>query len=440
MSTLNHHQELAGWTQIAKYLGVSTPTARRYYRELGLPVDDRNGRYFADPSKLDEWRRRRLTSFDGPGKVEEARRARDSVRSWPSPSTLAAGVGVVLVLAVVVLLLGVPSDLSTTAPERVAVEGTVLVAFDAEGREAWRVDVQNHVPHGLDSVRGAPLLEDFDRDGRDEVAVTVIARASKAHSARLLALDDDGQLLWSFLGGGELTVRGRRFDPVYGGDPPRWLETHRGSWILYVAAHSIWYPVQITLLEPTTGEIALEYWHPGRVYSHVVTDLVGDGSPELYLGGINNPDHGVGHPALAVLPLPAPGTELPTRDTFIANDNPRAIDYVLFPTYDVFEVQALGAGVHLVESPNQGELLVGIGVHNNALVYLTLDSDLEPVEIRLSDGFLQEHARLYRQGLLDHPFDPVELESWSRALRFDHLPDGNSSRVRELSQTGAPAP
>jgi len=44
------------------------------------------------------------------------------------------------------------------------------------------------------------LAEDFDDDGRLEVAVSVLSAFPKANTGRLVALDDDGELLWSPLG------------------------------------------------------------------------------------------------------------------------------------------------------------------------------------------------------------------------------------------------
>jgi len=48
---------LRGWKEIARYLGVSVRTVRRWRRSLGLPVWQRcsGGMAFACPDELDEW-------------------------------------------------------------------------------------------------------------------------------------------------------------------------------------------------------------------------------------------------------------------------------------------------------------------------------------------------------------------------------------------------
>jgi hypothetical protein len=50
-------RELSGWKQIAAYLEVSIPTARKYGNTLGLPVRKRGGRYYADSEEIDRWKR-----------------------------------------------------------------------------------------------------------------------------------------------------------------------------------------------------------------------------------------------------------------------------------------------------------------------------------------------------------------------------------------------
>ncbi|MEM6702017.1 MAG: tetratricopeptide repeat protein [Acidobacteriota bacterium] len=65
-------QKLDGWKQIASHLGVSINTAKRYYREEGLPVtavgSGEKPRYSASPAKLDAW----LSSWQKQGLAQGA--------------------------------------------------------------------------------------------------------------------------------------------------------------------------------------------------------------------------------------------------------------------------------------------------------------------------------------------------------------------------------
>ncbi len=51
-------RELFGWSQIASYLGVTEPTARKYAKNEGLPVTKRGGRYYAFTDEIDLWKLR----------------------------------------------------------------------------------------------------------------------------------------------------------------------------------------------------------------------------------------------------------------------------------------------------------------------------------------------------------------------------------------------
>ena len=75
---------------------------------------------------------------------------------------------------------------------------------------------------------------------------------------------------------------------------------------------------QLVLLDPVSGRVRSEYWHPGYLsgLSFLLEDLDGDGSKEVMAGGFNNPEQGPGHAALLVLGIPFKDPQAGIRNIF----------------------------------------------------------------------------------------------------------------------------
>ncbi len=58
---------LIGWKAVAAALGVSTSTARRWTRELGLPAYKLGGQVRASRAELERWTRERRRRVGGGG-------------------------------------------------------------------------------------------------------------------------------------------------------------------------------------------------------------------------------------------------------------------------------------------------------------------------------------------------------------------------------------
>jgi len=120
----------------------------------------------------------------------------------------------------------------------------------------------------------------------------------------LLCFEQDGRKRWERGLGAEKQFLGRKFSDSYSLWLMRRLNTPQGPRVLTVANHHIWFPAQVALLEPRTGQMTSEYWHPGSLRRCVLHELDQDGWEEILLAGINNPGAGLGHAALAVLKVP----------------------------------------------------------------------------------------------------------------------------------------
>jgi len=65
MSDVQDDETLVGWKAIAAALGVSTSTARRWTRELGLPAYKLGGQVRVSRAELERWVRERRRGVGG---------------------------------------------------------------------------------------------------------------------------------------------------------------------------------------------------------------------------------------------------------------------------------------------------------------------------------------------------------------------------------------
>ncbi len=427
--------ELSGWKQIASHLGVSVPTARKYHRDLGLPVIERNGRYFAFTGDLDHWKRG-AGSASGPPRGGD--RPPVSPLARPPAAGPAAGRLGARALAVVLLVLLAGAFFASRVAQRrhgdlayAVVRGHYLVATDASGTELWRRRFAELGSPQSGSL--APLIRDVDHDGHKEVLLDVSNSLPGESRGRLICLDHHGKLVWQFVYGRDLTVAGRHFAREYVGHHLRWVESSGRSWVLVDARQATWFPTQVVLLDPASGAVVSEYWHPGYLASIATADLDGDGKNELLLGGVNNPGDGPGHASLAVLDLPFGPPH--GGHNYFGHGNAIERAYLLFPRSDVFrilpelllaeEIRILGGKI----------LQVGVGAAGTEL-FFRLDPELRVLDVRPSDSFVILHDQLFSRGLLDHRYQPEERSHWRHVLRLPTAPDGNRAGIRRQLEPG----
>ncbi len=318
------------------------------------------------------------------------------------------------------------------APEGYELDGSTLWILDGEGRRAWSVPVDE--PGMIEKTR--PLLEDVDQDGFKEVLFNHRLRNNKKENGKLMCFDHDGSVLWDVPygelpnGRREHRFHGRYFEPYFSGEHFEWLETPAGSFVLTVARHAAWYPAQVALVRPDSGDVVSAYWHPGWIYAVTPFDVGRDGTMELLIGGANNPDEGPGRPGLAVLNIPF--AEPAGEKNFFGAWNQRELRYVVFPMVDVFEVQTQGFAVREinVQGPDRVQIIVGRPPQSH--VYYYLDRNLRVIDMGRTDFLVTTHDQLFRDKHLDHEYSRRELEQWGRFAVVPTAPDGNSAEVELL--------
>lgn len=426
---------LRGWKAIAAFLEVDVRTVQRWHKRTDIPIRqlpvDLKSHPVADAAELERWLR------NGGASAGERRRADASptplAPDVPLPGARKGRVwaAVLLSTAVVVaaatyfIALGEPAAL----PHAALVDGERVVVRNVSGQALWERVLPGlaYVPQWeLPGVRlDNAAVFDADGDGSVEVLVNVPADRGGAATGSLVCFEADGRERWRFTYGRAFTWRHREFSANFSGRIVRPLLVRGRRLVLAVAWHSHWFPSQVALLEPGTGRLVEEYWHPGAVYGALQHDLDGDGAGDLLLAGVSNPGLGLGRGVLTVLDLP-PGARRAPGDGMSDFTGGRERRAVLLPRPDV--CGALG----LV--PIVAELLVAerkVQVRTNCAevaVFHTFDLSLDLVDVRVSDNYAAVHGRLEREGLVSRRFHPSQLDCLGRTVPLAWSPDGNEAR------------
>lgn len=409
------------WKDIADFLGVSVRTAHRWEEDAGMPVHRApSGHVCAVRAELDRWRR--------PAPARRWRR-------WLLPGALAL-VGVAIVASLFLLWHSRTAGIPTT----VRFEGDTVVALDAGGRRLWAVTIanlgQNEQGGWHVSSPDHYLVSDIDDDGAVEVVVNASLDYPAEGTGRLICYSQDGRVRWEFASGRHLKDRYGEYARSYNVHILRAVRVGGRSFLLSIAAHRLWHPCQVALLDPSTGKIVEEFWHPGAITHALLVDLDRDGAGELVLAGLNNPGPGPGSPVLMVLRLPFSSAQ-PAAGSLLADmSSGGPTSYVILPRPDVMVAQGGLATIYRLESSEPGTFVAHANYsvsHSAANNHISLSYQFN-ASLRLQAFFgtvdmTVKHDALWRAGELDHPFSDKE-EAWLQEVRYyAHVPNGNTEAI-----------
>jgi len=208
--------------------------------------------------------------------------------SWPRPRVVQALSAVALGGILFAFLFWA---LWPSSPAGVRCEGHSLIAVDEDGEEIWRHRFERRLScDDLDLLDRYTALDDYDGDGRNEIAV-IPPFASEGCSGLLLLFDDDGTRLWEkYLGRGQ-EFGGRMMPDCYDGLRAESLGT-AGSFpgtarVLAVAADDFGDYCRVVALD-LNGAVLREFWNVGHLPEFVWWDADGDERQEVVLAGPNN--------------------------------------------------------------------------------------------------------------------------------------------------------
>jgi len=440
---------LSSWKEIGAFLRVTARTAQRWERMLDLPVHrletGKNARVLAYADELTFWLESRDSEKLASLRLNESDSSSRTAARWSEYSFWPRSL-IIAVIGVVALAGGIWTYSrwrNPGPPDRWKVEGNRFQALDSAGRVCWETKLAGIGPRSFasdgrltppGSVAGdydGILHQDIDGDGTAEWLINCFPQALDEDRGRLVCLEADGRLRWEFTYGQPQTWRGRSLSASYAGFLIRPVSASGKRYILTVATHVFWFPSQVALLDPETGQIREEYWHPGGLFRCRIHDIDRDGEPEALLAGVNNPGEGLGHAALVVLSLPfsKAGRRPAARDGEFWTSGVKEIAYLLFPrpdTYDTVGQVPIPDTLAIVEGER---LLVKLTKAGEGSLFYYLDSSLRLVECRISEGVSAAHQQLSASGRLDHQWSEAEARSLCQVYSFAAAPNGNSPEV-----------
>jgi excisionase family DNA binding protein len=421
---------LRTWKEIAACLGVTVRSVERWEKQGGLPVyrqgSGRKARVYAYSDELLQWLERGVPALPDAGE------AAPQVRRWTRPGIAAGGLTAAVVALIVCWQTGI---WPARVPHIWRLTGGTLRIEDARHRLCWEKHLPPLDPHSETETSDKVLIADIDGDGHPEVVVNYAPADVAEMGGSVMCFTHRGSFRWQHRYGVSKTFGKRTFAPTYRGNLLRAVRVRGTPLLLTVANHFIWYPSQVALLDPRTGRVLEEYWHPGAIYECVLHDLDHDGQDEVLLGAINNPGEGLGHAALAVLKLPF--SAAPRRIEAAGNPFPPAtgggeLAYRLFPLPDTSRVAGQLPRIASFGVDPHNRILVETTAPDSSAIVYYLDFQLNVVEFRLSDNFAAVHERFYRQHLLDHPLTAAETTLLGKTAAFAAAPDGNSPDLPRL--------
>ena len=357
-----------------------------------------------------------------------------------------------MVLGFAVLLVGAGAaairfkPFSTCNPTDFRVEGDEFLAVNPGGEPCWVKTFPGLKPDAyrstIDPASGfsvSPRLyrfADVDSDGENELLI-VLSRTSFADEQRIYCFESDGAEKWSFTFGRDMVLRDgfgerRVVRNLFYAGPFELVVSGDASYVVGLGELGELYVSQVVLLDPETGSLLDEYWHPGRFTSFKITDLNGDGAKEALLGGVNNPGPGVGHPALVVLDIPFSESGENRFENFFGAENRKELLYALLPVPDVYRAKAVVSMImSILEIGDTYRVPVHAPVFHGGFA-LILDRGLKLLHVNVEDYLRQSHAELSFAGGLDHLLTLDEEASWARMLILPTAPDGNSPEIERL--------
>ncbi|MFA5910718.1 MAG: hypothetical protein WC815_18205 [Vicinamibacterales bacterium] len=313
---------LETWGEVASHLGIEVRTAQRWEARLGLPVRRMDGSQavFAFADELDHWRAdREFRKTDKapaaptlPPEPVEPPKAPVSAQPpahlplpvfvpvpVPAPLTVTAipeaplsfraWAGIFGVLIVVAIVLARPFLVTPNhAPSVLAIEGSRLLALNAEGTSIWSHDFSESIAiidtGSRPELRKWWQLADIEGDGRSEVVVVLSHVGPDGTPFDVLhVFESDGSLRYSY--SPAITLRFKA--GTYTGPWAFWdIEPQPHEKTLWLAfEHSPWWPSAVVSLDPS-GKETLRYVQPGSI--KILRSMQFEGRPHVLAAGVNN--------------------------------------------------------------------------------------------------------------------------------------------------------
>lgn len=399
-------KRLDGWKAIAEYLGKDSSTVNRWARGRGMPIHrlpgGKGATVYAYARELDAW----LESSGNANLATTRDGDAQPIKMGRQPAlSRRYGLlfGLVLLLACIAVFL-----LASRRPRlatQISFSGNRLLALDEQGQLVWEYDFNRSVEKAsVDSVQ-KPRFVDLDGDGRPELVVAAAVYDETGRDIageKLYSFSPTGRLLWSYEPRLKMSFGGRTFE-----GPWRIMDILEPSadnkklvWLS--VAHHKWWPSFLVKLEPT-GQSSMQFVDSGVMYALArVRDNAG---AFVLAGGVNN-EYSAGMLAIIEESQP-PGTSPQTPRSPYACDNcpqGHAHRYFVFPRSELNLLEGLPYNpVRSVRvSESQIEILCDEVSPAAAELLFRMTTDFDLTSVAMSDGYAELHRRLSQQGKITH--------------------------------------
>ena len=446
MSTTSPETEtgrLNGWKEIALHLGKGARTVQRWEKLYGLPVH-RIGReggeiVFAFRDEIDRWTAATEGQFKGNGAEapdgeppdgeatpdDGARRAGRRLGGYRPALAIGttAVVGLVALGWVFARFSGSPAAPRPSAagqPAAWRMANESLTVFDSSGAMLFEHRLGFALPNSASSDTwragdGPPpvLINDIDGDGRNEVLVK--ANAAERANRRLYCLEADGRTRFVHQPTGT-----RLFGDDEYAEP--WLVSRvfltrgpggsRRLWV--VSTHNLWFPSVVQELDPQ-GAVRQEYWSNGFIT--LVAETSWNGRPVVLVGGTNNDFRAA---SLAVFPPDSvTGSAPAARPAYACRNCPAGGPGEVFLFPSLCATRRSGQAGVLEAWVEHGDRIRVTVMQASGATYYTLGPEGSVLGAEISREFQAQHVLLERQGVLDHPFGPIDDREMFPVVRWD---------------------
>jgi hypothetical protein len=370
-------------------------------------------------------------AFDGGAPTEptpgEATSAVGTARRRRVPTRFWLGIGALVIGASLFLLFRSGAAVLHGEPYEWKVDGRALRVFDEGGRLLWT----HRFPFALvpaqyeaDRRSGSSpvIIDDIDRDGRQEVLIITLAERWQ-YETRLYCFDSDGterfdHRLRRTVQYGDVSYSGPwRAAVVRVADEPRgpksiWLSSN----------HQDYFPTIIEKLDPH-GHTLHEFWNDGQIRLFMPATI--GGRSVMLAGAINNEFRAA---TLVALDQNDPTGTAPALKPYYSclNGCPKgdAVEYLMFSRSDVEDGTHPRAVVADIRVGDTGDLTLVTRRFGSSDpepfgdIHYILDARFQPLHAQIESSFITLHDGLFTRGLLDHRCGPNDEAALWPMLRW----------------------
>jgi hypothetical protein len=409
---------LRSWKEIAAYLGCDVRTCHRWEDQHGMPVHranwgEKKSPVFAYRGELDKWFDETFTF--------SAKAKKGAGRPWMAWAL--GGAGVLIIAGAYLIFREKPVR---AQPADFAIEGSTFIALDKQKHELWRKDIGAedlkpeefyrsnfqvlHPDQG--NILPSLVMKDINGDGDTEVLFAVKREGDQTGEGILFCWDRQGEKLWTFKAGRQLSCKSKVFSPDYriAGFYPH---DNDGDGKLEIVVESFQapdWPCQLAVLD-AAGKVIGEFWNAGYLRDLTFHDLDGDGREELLVCGVNNEYKGG---CLIVFDTRKIAGGSPQTGDYVCKDiGPGTmLYYVTTPFLDVSAARGDPVeGLRLVEVTNNGWIRT---LNAPGLIY-EFDFQLKCFQVSPGKAYKTAHDELRRAGEITS----ILNEAYCKAVRDD---------------------